>query len=716
MESEGLELADDDEAPGAKPNGPATDKGGKKDDTAEPEPSEQELVKLWLQRVATAKKASKRAFEQMKKNEYFATHGADKAWKSSKNYTVAILNRHINQAVAHLYARDPVAEAKPRKKMRYAIWDGRQDTLQAALTSAGSGDPMAMAVINDVMTARQTESQVAKTGQTLEILWDYFTSQQDNGFRKQFKALVRRAKVDGVGYVKLAFQRALEPRPEITARIEDATSMLAAIERLAEEDKEGEIEDPSAKKAELESLVGMLKDQESVIVREGPVYDFPRATKVIVDPDCIHLKTFTGARWIAQEFDFTDDEVQEIYGIELPTPGSGEGSDMPEQDPQAEPLDTSTAARKRSKRTRRVYEIQDKKNTQFLTVCQGYEGFLKKPAEPDVKVNRFFTIFPLVFNEIESEEELYPPSDVELLVDTQEEYNRLRQGLREHRRANRPKYVAARGVLTDEDIAKLSAHPANALIELASLKPDGDVNKLLQRFQPVGIDPNQYNAQDLFSDIERIVGTQQANLGTGSNTTATETSIVEQGRQAGLSDALDDLDECLSDLADATGQVLMLEMSVEMVKKIAGPGAVWPDAPPSRQELSENVYLDIKAGSSGRPNRAVEIANIERVLPLLLQVPAFDPKPLVERIAFLLDIDVEKIQADEVPSVMAQNAIAAQPPGPPSGPGQTPNGGGAPSGAAPPGAQGPAGHMNAPAVASAQPGPRAGMPAQRLPA
>lgn len=692
------------------------------------DPADAELVKTWLARIKAGKKASEKAFKQMKENEYLATHGASKEWRAGKNYTVAILNRHINQAVAQLYARDPVAVAKPRKKMRYTLWDGRPDTLNAAMTMAAQGDPTGLAMVQDVVQARAAEAQVAKTGEAIEILWAYFTTQQANGFRKQMKALVRRVKVSGVGFVKLAFQRALEPRPEITAQIEDATSQLAATKRLMDEKQEGEIAEGEAAMAELESLLAMLQDQENIVVREGPVFDFPRATKVVIDPACIHLKTLTGARWVAHELDFTDDQIEEIYGIDICARGGATDGEKERavDDVSLSGYDKVEKPDGKKAVTRKVYEIQDKRNSQFLTVCEGFEDFLKPPGEPDILIDRFFTIYPLVFNEIESEDELYPPSDIELLIDTAQEYNRARQGLREHRQANRPKYATAAGVMTEEDVLKLANHPAHAVLELKSLKPGEDVGKLLQRMQMVGIDPNQYNTQDLFSDMERIVGTQQANLGTGSNTTATETSIVEQGRQAGLGDCLDDLDELLSELALGTGQIMLLEMSPEMVKQIVGPGAVWPDAPPSRQEISENLYLDVKAGSSGRPNRAVELANMERALPMALQIPGFNPRPILDKMMSLLDIDMEDATAENMPSVTAMNAMmvkaqqAPPPPGPggpgaPPGPGLPPTGLGA-GGPGNPAMQGAAGHMNAPPIGGAQPGPQPGMPAHQLPA
>lgn len=704
---------------------PVNDDKPKSDDY---NPADCELVKKWVKKVRKSKQHAAKAFRQMEANEFMATHGASKEWIASKNYTVAIVNRHINQAVAALYARDPVAQAKPRDKMRYTVWDGRQDTMQAALQLLPTGDQQATAIIQDILQARQQERLVKQTGRTLEILWKYFTAQQATGFKKQMKALVRRTKVDGVAFVKLAFQRVLEPRPEVAAKIEDATSEVLRTELLMKEKKGEDWEKESAKAAELTYLLAQLKDREYMVVREGPVFDFPKSHRVIVDKHCTHLKTLTGAEWIASEYEMDDDEIYSTYDVDLKDKEDTATNFSDDTDVDSGPRDRARDydvegnGKNEVGRKRYVWEVQDKRNSQVLTVCEGYDQFLKPPGEPDVKISRFFTLFPLVFNEIESDIELYPPSDVELLVDTQNEYNRSRQGLREHRQANRPKYAAAMGALSDEDKALLGSHPSNAVIEFKALKPDAKIENVLQRIPMVAIDPMQYDTKDFFSDIERVVGTQQANLGTGSNTTATETSIVEQGRQAGVGDNLDDLDELLSELALATSELLLLEMSTDMVQKIVGQGAVWPDAPPSRQDLSENVYLDIKAGSTGRPNKAVDLANIERALPLFLQIPGVNLSTLRDKVAVLLDLDPEDLIADGAPSVTAINAMqvkaqatppGAPPPGGPGGPGAPPPAAAAGHGP-PPAMQGHNGGQNAPMI-QGQPGPQPGMTPQTLP-
>ena len=52
-----------------------------------------------------------------------------------------------------------------------------------------------------------------------------------------------------------------------------------------------------------------LKTQAEVIAREGPTISFPRADEIIIDKRCRNLKTFSGAGFIAHEFDMTPDEI-----------------------------------------------------------------------------------------------------------------------------------------------------------------------------------------------------------------------------------------------------------------------------------------------------------------------------------------------------------------------------------------------------------------------
>jgi hypothetical protein len=78
----------------------------------------------------------------------------------------------------------------------------------------------------------------------------------------------------------------------------------------------------------------------------------------------------------------------------------------------------------------------------------------------------------------------------------------------------------------------------------------------------------------------------------------------------------------------------------------------------------DDYEVCLVAGSSGRPNKAQEIANLERVLPFLLQMPAIDPVWLAEQTLRRLDDDLDLASAisPSTPSITAINAMAKAPP------------------------------------------------------
>jgi hypothetical protein len=197
----------------------------------------------------------------------------------------------------------------------------------------------------------------------------------------------------------------------------------------------------------------------------------------------------------------------------------------------------------------------------------------------------------------------------------------------------------------------------NEVIQLNSLQPGQDVGTIIQQVKPVPIDANLYDVSPLMEDMFRVVGAQEANLGGTTGSTATEVSVAESSRMSSLGSNVDDLDDFLTDLCKAAGQVLLLNMDPMTATKIAGPGASWPTL--SSQDVADELMLEVAAGSSGRPNKAAEIANFERLAPTLMQIPGIDPtwfaKEAIRRLDDGLDL-TEAIKA-AIPSIVAQNAM-----------------------------------------------------------
>lgn len=628
---------------------------GEQAPTPEVTEARKRLVETWLKRIEESRKhwETKGVWKRIKQNQHLAAHGAPKEWVDDGKYVVPILNRHIGQQVAQLYAKNPTVVAKRARKLHYKLWDGRADSLKSAMEMAAMGDPNSMMLIEEVLAARQKDLMYDRLGKTLEILWDYYVGEQACNFKQQLKLAVRRTKVCKVAWVKLGYQRILEKRPEITAQIEDVTSKIAAIETTLKKVADDKLDENSAEMEELRLNLRDLQQQETLLVREGLLYDFPRANEIIVDKDCRHLKSLAGARFIAHWFDMTPDEVMATYEVDL----KGQFTQFREDGHKYSSGDAGDCKA-------RVYEVYDKRDRQCFTICEGYNDFLEEPYGQKLKIERFFPLFPLVFNEVESDDCIYPPSDIELGEHIQNEYNRSREGLRQHRIAARPYYLVSAHV-EEVERAKLSAHGDHEMIVINTLQVGQKAEDYIQRGPVANIDPNMYEVEMHFTDLLRCLGAQESSFGGTSESTATESSIAQQNMDTSNASNVDDLDEMLSELAKAASQVMLTELDKETVIEIVGEGAVWPDMPESREEVAKDLYLEIQAGSAGRPNKASELADLERATPLLVQIPGINPTPLGRKLAELLNIDFEELVADGMPSITAMNAMmtkaAAQP-------------------------------------------------------
>jgi hypothetical protein len=438
--------------------------------------------------------------------------------------------------------------------------------------------------------------------------------------------------------------------------------------------------------------------QQGSVVREGLTFDFPQSTKIIPDIKCIDLKNWVAADWVCEEFLLSTSEIEEIYGVDV-RGHCTEYGDNDVNDPVAMMASWSTTKDKTENRGDKnaiVWEIYSRKDGLVYVVCDGYKEFLREPMSPDVYNERFYPWYGLLFNGIEDEKELYPPSDVRLIRDMQLEYNRCREGLKEQRIAGRPFIGVVAGALDAEDLEKISNREANAIIQLNALQPQQDIKQLLQAYAGAGVDPNLYEVNPVYEDILRTTGIQEANLGGTSNTTATQSQIAEGSRMTSMGSNIDDLNDLLTQLARNGGQILLREMSQERVKQVVGQGAVWP-AEANAQNAANEILLEIEAGSMGRPNQAQEIANAQRLYPLLIQLPGIDPEFLAKDVLRRLDdrLDLTEAFKSALPSIVAMNGAMSG-----GAPGPTMPGAGAGAGAAM-GAQGP---MNGPAPGGPAPG------------
>lgn len=713
------------ETPSAEPvGGDSYSQGGEA-----PKPSEERmaLVKRVIKDIKDDKLFHDKAFQRMKRDMQVATWGAEKAWLEGKNYTANICGRHAKQRTSALYAKNPKVKASRPETLDFAIWDETPESLQMAVQAqqlAAATPPVtdelgqpvvdpavaqaamqAQELLQDVQTGMARRQQLDKIAKTLEILYSRaMREQKPVSFKTAAKAAVRRTVVACVSYCELNFQRETGPRPATVEKLADHQARIAHLEQLAKNIAEDDAGKTGAELAELNAAAASLMSEPEIVLREGLIFDFPAATKVIPDRKCKSLVGFIGAGRVTIEYDYTVGQIKEMFKVDVTKGEKSGASDGTKTNSDAlrvvDAKEADVPPSGKDGEVKQVWKCYDKTAGLVYYVVEGYCDFLREPAKPDVFVEDFWPIYPLVFNDVENEDELFPPSDISLMLDVAREHNRSRQGLREHRNAARPRYVARQGSMDQEDKNRL-ANAEPFTVTDVKIQPNSSIEKELQVVPVPGVDPNLYDTSPFFADAQLVVGASEPRFGGVSKATATEAAIAEGSTTETDASNVEDLDDWLTAIARAGGQILLKEMSPETVQREVGVGAVWPDA--TLAEIAGEIFLEIEAGSTGKPNQAMEIDNWSKMLPFLIQMPDITPGFLARETLRRLDdrMDFTKAIVEGALSIAAQNMASKAPP----------SGGVAEDPGNEPGAQGDKGGANAPKVPEGQGGPGGGEPA-----
>lgn len=667
------------------------------------------LVKEMHADIDASKQRWAKDFERMKENLRLLRLGANQAWADAGLYRANIIQEHVNSRTARLYARNPVLRVERRASMDFQMWDGSAATLQAA--AMDPANPASAAIVQDAMQGGMRRRMMDGVARSLQLVAKHQIQQVRPPFKQSMKRSVARTLSMGVSFVELGYERHMQPHPDTMANTSNMEVRLAHIERLLADihDPEAVAATPEAREAEeLRLAIENMKNQATVVTDEGLRFDFPAAMSIIPDRGLVDLRGFLGCDRVTREYIWTVDQVKEMFGVDVRTSGTMYYSDDTKAWPTALTPAREGEALGETKKVC-VWQTYNRKDGLVYWGVKGYPDFLAEPAEPPVKLARFWPWFALVFTQADAipDDDVvtpYPVSDVERIAHMQDEYNRSRQGLRDHRIAARPKAVTPRGKLQDADKTNLLTGDAHSLIELEGMQPNEKIDDVVQWMKHPGIDPGMYDTTPQFQDIGRVVGAQGADMGSVSGATATEVSRAANSADAVAESYVDDLNTFLSELFVEAGRVLLMEMDEATVKKVAGPGAQWPAIP--TEDLFDGLYLDIQAGTAGRPNRMADLQALQMVTPTLLQIPGVNPSWLAKEMIKRLDDNIDPADAilEGIPSIMAMAKMAGgMGPGGPAGPGDAPDkgpsdGAAKTEGAAAGGDNGQGGAMNTPAA------------------
>jgi len=433
----------------------------------------------------------------------------------------------------------------------------------------------------------------------------------DGRLKKRAKAAIRAAMTVGAGWVKLSWQKDIRRDPIIENRIADAQDNLRRIRQLIADIEDGDESrcELEAKQGELEQQIAALNDQAEVMLASGLVLDNVLTEDIFVLDDT--LTDFDGyeqADAIAHRVWMTAERYKESFGKEPPEKAARYGQDKRERGQSRNDADKVELVA--------VFEVWDRQSQTVYTLCSGADEWARAPYRPEVFGRRFYPFFALAFNLVDGSREPLP--DAELLIELQDEYNTTRTNFAEHRRENLPVRVFRKsGDLTDSDIRALANRAANQWIGI-----EGDPSKPIQQdvaiLQNPPVDPGTYDVQPILRDAEMVMGAGDAAKGTINKAkTATEAEIMAQGLQSRVGERQDVVEDWIGDMANMAAELCLQMMSRAEVAAIAGQDCVWPQL--TKDEVFSLVSIQIRAGSTGKPNRNREREQWSQMLPQIQQ-------------------------------------------------------------------------------------------------
>jgi hypothetical protein len=432
---------------------------------------------------------------------------------------------------------------------------------------------------------------------------------KDGNLKPRAKAAIRAAMTTGIGWAKVSWQKDIKTDPLIETRLADTQDNIQRIRHLIAEIEDGDESkcELEAKQAELEQQLASLRQQAEVSTVEGIAIDRVLTEDMFILDDTMYdFDGYPQAEALAHRVWMTVDKYKQTFGKDAPKTANKYGGDKKERGLSHEDTVELVA----------VFETWDRTSNRVFTLCSGADEWARDPYTPETLGNRFYPFFALAFNPTDGT--VHPLSDTELLTELQDEYNTTRTNFAEHRKENLPTRVYRKsGDLTDGDIKALANRQANQWVGIEG-NPDTPITQDIAILPNPPVDPMTYDVQPILRDAEMVLGAGDAAKGSINKAkTATEAEIMAQGLQSRIAERQDVVEDWIAEMARFSAELCLQELTLPQVQRIAGQDAVWPQL--NKSDVFSLVQVEIRAGSSGRPNKAKEREQWGQMLPQIQQ-------------------------------------------------------------------------------------------------
>jgi len=583
----------------------------------------QRVTKL-LEMISDGRKFDEAAYAAMAKDRLYA-----RGITGSK-IKVNLIQSYIDTWTSILYARDPDVDVLPSEEVSQK---GREDARLFAKT------------LEVVIHKLWKRGKVKRAG----IKW------------------VRAALSVGIGWLRVTWQQRTMQDPVIKSQMDDIQDNLKRLVAMKAEMAEGYVaEDAEAQQLEYEEAMEVLEQKVERIISRGMAFDFIRSEDVTVSNEVDSVMDYPDSPWVDirffKAFDtacamFPDvpldvmksatlySRVKQLPVGEAPKPGITKQA----------PEDADNFARQASDAVNNtdcsgmfvcIHELEHRDSGMDYTMIEGVPMYPRQPVARKPYATRFYTVFGLSFSETDGMR--YPESLNTRSHTLQDEFTNLESRLATHRQRVIPKILFNKNKIANKGIKAITDAVTGEMVGV-EVRGNIDLSKLL--FVPAypQVDMGLYDTSNITRSMEIVWGTQEAVMGSISVAkTATEAKIQEAGTGARTSSKRDELDDRLTEIAQYTGELAIQVLDAADVRGLAGAEALWPEIN-KPEDLDAFVQVQIRAGSSGKPDTAAEIEAWSQLMPMISQaigdiaaLRKSNPLDVADKLEALLEETVER--------------------------------------------------------------------------
>ena len=484
----------------------------------------------------------------------------------------------------------------------------------------------------------------------IERMWE------DGRLKAAARAMTQTALTVGIGVVKASWQERTAGESAQTAqRMADLRDNMEQLRALKADD---ETADTDAREADIKRQMEALRGEQERVVARGYVVDAVQPEDFQV-AEGYTLANYLDAPWIAERFwlKLTDAKAKypgidfasaTMYSPRKPSRiGDADAGGIAQLDAkEADAFVRGTDGGESEPDWVACWEIWDATSGHVLTLCEGVNKWLREPWQPDA-TTRFYPFFALLLHVVDGQR--HPQSYIARSYKLLDEYDRIATHFRDHRRRVVPKMAFNSSVIDQKSVEKLAGATMGEMvpIDAPANMPLGD---LLHEVAYPQVNPMLYDDNTIMQKIERVWGAQEAMTGAVNTAkTATEAQIQASGFSARTTSRRDLLEDLLGDVAQYTAEVAIQNLSAEEVVEIAGPDSLWPEWS-GPESLRSMIQIDIRAGSSGKPNTTADREAWSTLLPILQngvvqigQMRGSEPSEIADKLEAVLRMTGERL-------------------------------------------------------------------------